>query len=546
MAENESSRLLPYQDPRDTFGPDQIEELRREENKQIRRDRARLILWLILAIILTSSAIAFTYFFARVSLGKSRNVIMMVSDGFGPASETFARTYYQYINNMTEGYMTPLDEILIGSSRTRSSSSYVSDSAAGATAFACALKTYNNAVGVDQNGIPCGTMLTGIVVTTRATDATPGSFSSHVTSRFQEGEIAKQQIGDYVLGRQVDLLMGGGRCHFLPNTTDDGCRTDQRDLLQEGLSTYGWKNVMSNRQEFQALNATDTGIPLPAIGLFSKLDMSFEMDRDKEAQPSLSEMAAAALKSLQLNAGTNQGFFLLIEGSRIDVAAHSNDPAAHVNEILEYHRTVELVRAFVAENTDTLLISTSDHETGGFTVGFQPDPTVYPEYQWKPEVLTRAKSSTEVLANKLWGFPSDRIDVGRRDKFVRREILEQGLGITDPTQEEMHYLIFPKKTVVELSLYLGQMLSRRAWLGWTTPGHTGVDVNLYADGHADGFKSLHGNHENTDIGEALSAFLKVDLDLITWRLSKDTEKWFHPKAEVSSNLDNYHHQKTGN
>jgi alkaline phosphatase len=82
----------------------------------------------------------------------------MISDGFGPASQTMARNYAQW-KSENPHEMLPLDEILIGSSRTRSSSSLVTDSAAGATAFSCALKTYNGAIAVDAQGKPCGTVL---------------------------------------------------------------------------------------------------------------------------------------------------------------------------------------------------------------------------------------------------------------------------------------------------------------------------------------------------------------------------------------------------
>jgi alkaline phosphatase len=78
--------------------------------------------------------------------GPRKNVILMISDGFGPASETYSRTYYQHINNLTYDHMLPLDTIHVGQSRTRSASSLVTDSAAGATAFSCAMKTYNGAI----------------------------------------------------------------------------------------------------------------------------------------------------------------------------------------------------------------------------------------------------------------------------------------------------------------------------------------------------------------------------------------------------------------
>ncbi|KAJ1651299.1 vacuolar alkaline phosphatase, partial [Coemansia sp. RSA 25] len=120
---------------------------------------------------------------------KKRNVILMISDGFGPASETMARNYVQQINDLPVGFQSSLDEILVGSSRTRSKDSLVTDSAAGATAFSCLIKTYNGAIAVADDKMPCGTvleaaklqrgMLTGLVATSRITHATPASFSAH-------------------------------------------------------------------------------------------------------------------------------------------------------------------------------------------------------------------------------------------------------------------------------------------------------------------------------------------------------------------------------
>lgn len=124
-----------------------------------------------------------------------RNVILMISDGFGPASETLARDYVQALGNGGPETMLALDSILVGSSRTQSSSSYVTDSAAGATAFSCAMKSYNGAIAVDPRQNPCGTVLesakalgykTGLVATSRITHATPASFAAHVPFRDME------------------------------------------------------------------------------------------------------------------------------------------------------------------------------------------------------------------------------------------------------------------------------------------------------------------------------------------------------------------------
>ncbi|KAG0347200.1 hypothetical protein BG004_008239 [Podila humilis] len=554
--------LLANEDPRDSFDEDERALLQQEENKQIRRERRRLVLCLVLAIILTSSAVAITFFFAKRSLGRSRNVIMMISDGFGPASQTYGRSFWRYKNNYTVSEMTSLDKIFVGSSRTQSSDSLVTDSAAGATAFACAIKTFNNAIAVDDDGTPCGTileaakeqgMLTGLVVTSRITHATPASFSAHVLHRDMEEDIAVHQVGDYVLGRQVDLMFGGGRCFFLPNTTEGGCRTDGRNLIEESES-YGWKHLMFTRQEFLNKKA-GSYLPLPALGLFNLDHMNYEIDRDKtenSLEPSLSEMAKAALESLKGNSN-NSGFFLMIEGSRIDMGAHNNDPVAHVHDILEYHKTVEVVRRFVAKYPDTVVISTSDHETGGFTLGYQDDPQTYPDYLWLPEVIDRAKKSTEILTREFFEYQGKN-----RREYVRTEIFEQGLGITDPSDAEMEFLSkthedgTPVASPYDVLPFLGHAISRRASLGWTTIGHTGVDVNLYAEGERS--EELRGNHENTDIGEFMSDFLKVDLSAITRKLAMPAvKKWFKNKDEVAEEASvagavirkHSHHERTG-
>ena len=162
--------------------------------------------WSIFLISVLVAFIVFTSFFIgmmitpsnRKAARQTRNVIMMISDGFGPASQTMARNYNQAFYNVSYGTQLPLDTILVGSSRTRSSSSLITDSAAGATAFSCGLKSYNGAIGVDQHGKACGTvleaakrqgMLTGLVVTSRITHATPAAFSAHVLGRNDEVNI---------------------------------------------------------------------------------------------------------------------------------------------------------------------------------------------------------------------------------------------------------------------------------------------------------------------------------------------------------------------
>ncbi|KAL0075674.1 alkaline-phosphatase-like protein [Phycomyces blakesleeanus] len=446
---------------------------------------------------------------------------MMISDGMGPASVAFTRTYYQYTQGEPFDYQMPLDTIHVGQSRTRSSSTLVTDSAAGATAFSCGLKTYNGAIGVDPSGNPCATVLeaakqqhgmkTGLVVTSRITHATPASFSAHVQDRDDENHIAVQQIGDNPLGRNVDLMMGGGYCHFLPKSNPQSCRGDERELFKEAKQN-DWNTVeYNNRSVFDNLSSIDPGV-LPVLLLFNEDHMDYSIDRDPTREPSLTEMSAKALDILlHSTKSTENGFFLMIEGSRIDMAAHSNDPATHVHDILEYQKTIAYVKRFVDQNPGTIMISTSDHETGGLSLARQVSP-IYPEYLWYPDVLTKVRKSTVSVAHYI----KDNRLFGKVDKIV--PLVNKYLGIEDVTKEEEQGLAKIKKTNL-MDFYLAEMVSLRAQLGWATLGHSGVDVNLYAYGQ--GTDSLRGSHENIDIGHFMAQALHLNLTDLTRKLNKN-------------------------
>ena len=129
--------------------------------------------------------------------------------------------------------------------------------------------------------------------------------------------------------------------------------------------------------------------------------MSYSIDRDPGVQPSLAEMSRAALQILHSATKRSKlkGFLLLIEGSRIDMASHSNDPATHVRDVLAFNEAFDVARKFI-EKVGGVVISTSDHETGGLSVGSQITST-YPEYIWYPDVLANATRSTEYLSYQI-------------------------------------------------------------------------------------------------------------------------------------------------
>nr|CDI54373.1 related to PHO8-repressible alkaline phosphatase vacuolar [Melanopsichium pennsylvanicum 4] len=417
------------------------------------------------------------------------NIILMISDGYGPASVTFTRHFAQALNNDTDyqtHFQLPLDTILVGTHRSRSSSSLITDSAAGATAFSCATKSYNGAIGVTPNGKPCGTvfeaakrkgLLTGVVVTSRLTDATPAAFISHAASRAQEPLIASQMIGGIQnpLGeRTLDLAIGGGGCAFLPNSSFVSCRQDDEDTVQYARS-LGWdvrlafpSNTSSDNNDlglfthqdgfdsFSDNNAHLSEPELPFMALLSPGNTPYEIDRRNIPEPlrlkPLSHYAMKALDILSRSKQNTKGFIIMIEGSQIDLCAHNNDPACHAREALAYHDTINKVKQWVDQHNNvknkretTLLISTSDHETGGMTLGRQLSGD-YPNYAYYPERLLNAKHSTPILTAVLIDFVRmekrkaksrgvDEVDEKLVKDFIQHSILgESGLGLVGLAQ----------------------------------------------------------------------------------------------------------------
>ena len=411
--------------------------------------------------------------------GRPRNLILMIADGFGPASATLARE--------VEGAPLALDAILTGAVGTASTSSRVTDSAAAGTAFASGIKTYNGAIGVDTLQRPAGTlfeaaeargMATGLVATSRITHATPASFVAHVAARAEEARIAEQLIAS-----GVDVVFGGGSRFFVTDSLD-GSRTDGRDLLGAfpGLA-------------FTDPTAFDTVATVPVLGLFARDHLDFEIDRTD--QPSL---AAMTQRALDLIGASEQGFVLMVEGSRIDHAAHDNDPAAHLHDIWAYDEAVRVALDFARADGHTLVVSTADHETGGMTLGRDGI------YAWDADYLARVRASADRMAQRIADGEDGAVvvrDGAAVDSLTAEEQADLGLSV-EPTTRRVS-----RKT-------LGHLVSRRAGIGWTTGGHTAVDVGLYAFGP--GSDRLRGVMENDALSRALADLLGLDLVAVTARL----------------------------
>ena len=436
------------------------------------------------------------------------NVIYFVTDGFGPASVTFAR---EYVHETTGRRSLAFDPYLAVALQTWATDSRVTDSAAGGTALATGHKTYNGAIAVDTTGRVLATILegaktqgmaTGMVVTSRITHATPACFSAHVGSRAEEDEIARQQMR-----LAPDVMIGGGRRYFLPTGVGDGRRRDGLNLL-DSLRAKGF-TVATDRAGYDRATAR------PFVGLIADNHMAYEIDRVPAEEPSLAEMTTKALALLTAppssgRAAPAKGFFLMVEASRIDHAAHGNDAAAHLHDILAYEQAFQAALDFQRRHPGTLIVATSDHETGGLTLGRNLGGVG--RYFWHPEVFRTERASYDVVLPELRAaYAADTTAAGAW------RVLADRMGLADLSAAERSALKNAMRSApARLNGLLTEAVAQRATIAWTTGGHTAVDVNVYAVGP--GADQFRGNRPNDAMGATVARLLGLDLAGLTARM----------------------------
>ncbi|MFC7422106.1 alkaline phosphatase [Iodobacter arcticus] len=340
---------------------------------------------------LIASACLLAFAQAAQAAGEAKNVIFFLGDGMGPATVTAARIY----KYKEEGALT-MEALDAGRSRTAriktfSNDAQTTDSAPSMAAYMTGVKMNNEVISMsadtqakepgkdgsnqcgDNNGKAVDTLLelakakgkaVGAVTTTRVTHATPAATFSHICHRDAENSIAEQAVPggkgfNAKLGNGLDVLMGGGSKHFLPSSAK-GARTDGRDLIAE-LKAKGY--VFAEKgSELKNVDASKTD---KLLGLFASSHMEYELDRVKKSidQPSLSEMTTKAIAVL---AKKPEGFFLMVEGGRIDHALHGNNAKRVMDDTIAFDDAIKAalteVRKTDPELKNTLIVVTADHD----------------------------------------------------------------------------------------------------------------------------------------------------------------------------------------
>ena len=436
-----------------------------------------------------------------------KNVIVMIPDGTSVGVYSASR-WYKFYNKM--GDRLHIDPYFTGTVTTHSSNAPIGDSAPTGSTYATGVlqKTSNGAiypeadpgndiypVDASRTYQPAATILeaskvlknkaVGLVVTCEFPHATPADFSSHYHTRS-----AYQFIAPQMAYQNMDVMFGGGNSIL----TDD---------IKQHFRNNGTTLIQDDRNAL--LNYAGNG---KVWALFGDRALPYSIDRNPDKVPSLAEMTGKALDVLSKN---ENGFFLMIEGSQVDWAAHANDAIGIITEYIDFDDAVGRVMEFAEKDGNTAVVIMSDHGNSGFTIGSRDCPGY--------DKLTIHQLFEAVSNYKLSANGIEAILVNTAPENIKTEFKKYtGIDITD---EELKTLLSSKNykegdytqvgTSNNLAHNIVNIMNSRTCFGFTTGGHTGEET-LLASYHPQG-DILKGNVRNTEVNEYLQKVVGLDKSL---------------------------------
>ncbi|WHY77854.1 alkaline phosphatase [Neobacillus sp. WH10] len=399
-----------------------------------------------------------------------KNVIFLIGDGMG-VSYTSAYRYFKDNHNTPEVETTEFDKYLVGQQMTypEDPEQNITDSASAATAMSAGVKTYNAAIAVDNDKSKVKTVLeaakekgkaTGLVATSEITHATPAAFGAHNENRKNMNAIADDYYNELINGKhKIDVLLGGGKSNF-----------ERPDVnLADAFKKDGFSYVTNKEQLLKDKNNQ-------ILGLFTTGGLPKMIDRTEDI-PSLEDMTTSAIDRLNKN---KNGFFLMVEGSQIDWAGHDNDIVGAMSEMEDFEKAFKAAIEFAKKDKHTLVVATADHSTGGFSIGANGI------YNWFGKPVQAAKRTPAFMADEI----AKGADV---EKTLKSYIDQNLLPLTDA---EIQSVKNAGKKSSDISTAIKTIFNKRSYTGWTTGGHTGEDVPVFAFGPSK--ERFAGQVDNTD------------------------------------------------
>ena len=431
-------------------------------------------------------------------------VFFFLSDGGGMAHLEIARQYRKHIHN--EG-MIIVDKIMkegsVGVMTTHAADSLSTDSAAAATAMAGGCKANIGALGMCADGTVAVSsmelarrrgMKLGLITNSTVYDASPAAFVCHVAHRKDYTGIVNRY-----LEMAPDVILGGGREQFLPKGQPGSRRTDEIDMIA-AFENKGYRHV-GNKEELLRVAKGKV------LGLFSQRDMSMELDRDKNFEPSVYDMTSAAIRLLHDQ--NPRGFFAFIESENIDSAGHLSDVASVIHDYREFDRAVGLAYEFYRKYPrETLILVASDHDTGGlgFTLGlkdltstknvnqvagtvadFKKIQAIGISLQKAARILGRNPTAEAVDNLMRDHFPGFTLAPEYKEAIIKQQPVSRTIFL-DPTANA-----------------LGMMIANNTQIYWQTSTHTNQPVLVAALGV--GAEKFKGYYDNADFGNKLKTVI---------------------------------------
>lgn len=470
----------------------------------------------------------------------ARYVFLFIGDGMGIDHFSVTQVYLNALEEKNVG----LKELSFtsfpaaGLVSTFDYGSYITDSSSAITAILTGEKTYSGVlnmlpdkstplVSVAEMAKEAG-MKVGVVTSVSLDHATPAACYAHQPSRNNFYEIAIEATQS-----NFDYFGGGG---FLQPR---GKNNDQRDIF-EIFAENGY-TVVRNREDFEKLTPQSGKVVAINAVLDEDQTMPYEIDRE-ENDLSLADFTRKGIELLD----NPEGFFMLVEGGKIDWAAHANDAVTVIRDVLAFGEAIEEAIKFYQQHPEeTLIVVTADHETGGLTLGFAA--TGYSLY---PEVLQNQKMSflefSKVVEQYSKNIPQEKanlsdfwpqieenfglLDIPTPEKAELEEKAKNGdreaqaklrLTLTDYEREELEKALVMSMQgeapqsyggYDPLTITLTHILNQKAGLSWTTFSHTGAPVAIFAQGV--GAELFDDYFDNTEIFTKLVSVMSLEAVLV--------------------------------
>ncbi len=467
------------------------------------------------------AALILVFLSAPALAGQPKYVFYFIGDGLGAAQRQFSEFFIQ------EKDANPNEHLLMntfetaGINTTYCADTLITDSAAAATALASGVKTNKGVIGKNVQGKNVKTlteaamehgMKTGLITTTRLTHATPAAFAAHNVSRNNENEIA-----DDFLASGVDFFAGGGIRHFIPASmkiekgdaigkTIKSKRKDEKDLVK-GFEDKGYTTFIGMKGA-KSFNTTDFSKKDKVFAAFTYTHMPYEIERMNQYKevPSIASMTKAAVDVLSKG---SKGFFLMVEGGRIDHAAHANDPTGVIWDTIAFDDAVKTAYDFYKNHKDqTLIVIVGDHETGGMGLGMDSMG-----YKLNMAALNNVQVSVEdTLAYGAGEYKGDKaayLDFLSKNfglnnlSDAETQRLNKAMASSDAGETSGYYKLNPA------ALTAAHLLSTRANINWTTTIHTATMIPMSATGV--NAAQFGGYKDNTQIARTMADTLGLSL-----------------------------------